>query len=334
MPATASGLHRVMTNAVGIAFIGAGAISELHAAGIAACPDAHLVSLYDVNPQRAADAARAYGCRAAESMDALLVDPAVQAVFVLSPVELHHQHALAALKAGKHVLIEKPVGMTREQVQDIRDAARASGCICMPGHNYIYEPGVIRIRKLIEQRAFGQVVSAWILYTVYHPPDVAAKYPGVLRQVVTHHLYSLLYLLGKPVRLAAMASETRPEKLDREDQVTLILTMENGALVNLFASFAADDQTSDPWTVLFKVLGTKGGGMYSWRDSIILDSGVGLSWRYPAYESSITHEVDYFVRRCILGGEPPLSSMDDALVAQAVIEAAEESIRTGRTLTL
>ncbi len=319
---------------VGIAFIGAGAISELHSKAVAACRDARLVSLYDANPERAAAASQAYGCRAAESIDALLDDPNVQAVSVLSPVELHHEHALKALRAGKHVLVEKPVGMSRAEIIDIRDVAQASGKLCVPGHNYIYEPGVIRIKRLIDAGEFGQVVSAWVLYTVFHPRPIAAKYPGVLRQIITHHLYSLLYLLGKPIRLSAMAAETRVEKLDREDQVTLILEMPGGVLVNLFASFAADDQTSDPWTVMFKVLGTKGGGSYSWRDSVITEAGVGLSWRYPAYESSIVHEVDHFVRRCILDGEPPLSTLDDALTAHSIIEAAEESIKSGRTITI
>lgn len=323
-----------MADPVGIAFIGAGAISELHAKGVNACRDARLVSLYDANPARAADAAQAYGCRVADSIDALLDDPNVQAVSVLTPVELHHEHALRALRAGKHVLVEKPVGMSRAEIAEIRDVAQASGKICIPGHNYIYEPGVVRIKKLIDAGEFGQVVSAWVLYSVFHPRPIAAKYPGVLRQIITHHLYSVLYLLGKPVQLSAMAAETRAEKLDREDQVTLILKMASGTLVNLFASFAADDQTSDPWTVLFKVLGTKGGGMYSWRDSIITEAGVGLSWRYPAYESSIAYEVDHFVRRCILDGEPPLSTIDDALTAQTIIEAAEESIKTGRTVTI
>lgn len=319
---------------VGIGFIGAGSISELHAKAVAACRDAQLVSLYDANPERAAAAAQAYGCRAAESLESLLADPNVQFVSVLSPVERHHEHAIAALKAGKHVLVEKPVGMSRAEIADIRDTAQANGKICIPGHNYIYEPGVIRIKKLIDMGEIGQVVSAWVLYNVFHPRPVAAKYPGVLRQIITHHLYSTLYLLGKPVRLTAMAAETRAEKLDREDQVSLTLQMASGALVNLFASFAADDLTSDPWTVLFKVLGTKGGGMYSWRDSIITEAGVGLSWRYPAYESSIAQEVDYVVRCCILDGEPPLSTLDDALTAQAIIEAAEESIQSGRTITI
>jgi predicted dehydrogenase len=323
-----------MADSVGIAFIGTGGISELHAAAVNECRDAHLACVYDVNPERAAAAAQKYGCRTVQSLEELLEAPDVQAVSVLSPVEFHHDHALKVLQAGKHVLIEKPVGMTLAQVQEIAAIARNSPQVCMPGHNYIYEPGVIRIKKMIDTGLYGKVVSAWVIYNVYHGHSMAIKYPGVLRQIITHHFYSLLYLLGTPKRLSALAAETREDKLDREDQVTLILEMGSGALVNLFASFAADDQTSDPWTVLFKVLGTRGGGMYSWRDSVILDGGVGLSWRYPAYESSIAQEVNYFVRRCILDGEPPLSTIEDAVVAQRLIEAAEESIQTGRTITI
>jgi predicted dehydrogenase len=133
---------------------------------------------------------------------------------------------------------------------------------------------------------------------------------------------------------SALASETRSEKLGREDEVALILAMPNGALVNLFASFAADDQTSEPWTVTYKILGTTGGSLYSWRDAIVMAPGAGLSWRYPAYEESFLHEVEYFVRRCILNGEPPLSTMQDAVTAQMLVEAAEEAIRTGRTMAL
>jgi predicted dehydrogenase len=193
-----------------------------------------------------------------------------------------------------------------------------------------------QLRRCIETGEFGVVTSAWILYNLHHPTDVARKYPGVLRQIVTHHFYSVLFLLGRPTALTALATEIRPDgqRLAREDQVAILLQMQSGALVNLFASFAADDQTSDPWTVLFKVLGSHGGGVFNWRDSVILSSGAGLSWRYPAYEDSFMHEWHYFVHESIRHGQPPLSTLDDAITAQTLIEAAEESIATQRTISL
>lgn len=323
-----------MTTPVGIAFIGAGAVSQWHAAAVAACPQAQLCGVYDADTARAQAAATSYGCRHYATLDALLSDTSVQAVVVLSPLEYHAKHALQSLQASKHVMIEKPVATQLADVVAIEQQAQASQRICMPAHNYIYAPQLRSAKRLIDEGAFGQIVSAWIVYSMYHPPHIAAKYPGVLRQIMTHHFYSLLYLLGKPKRIAALASESRTgaDKLDREDQVTLIAEMPNGALVNLFASFAADDQTSDPWTVLYKILGTNGGSVYSWRDSVRLDSGAGLAWRYPNYEESFAHEINYFVQHCILGGQQPLSTIRDAAIAQQLVEAAELSIETGKVV--
>ena len=325
-----------MNTPVGIAFIGAGAVSQWHADAVKACAAARLIGVFDPQLERAAQAAQAYGCGHYETLDALLNDDAVQAAVVLSPLTSHAQHAIQALQAGKHVLIEKPVATSLAEVEVIARAAELAQRVCMPAHNYIYAPQLRSAKKLMDEGAFGHIVSAWIIYTLHHPTDIAAKYPGVLRQILTHHFYSLLYLLGMPKRISALASETRTgsDHLDREDQVTLIAEMPNGALVNLFASFAADDQTSDPWTVIYKLIGTAGGSVYSWRDSVRLNGGAGLAWRYPAYEESFAHELDYFVRHCILNGEPPLSTIHDALLAQRLIEAAEVSIQTGRVIGL
>jgi predicted dehydrogenase len=325
-----------MARALEVAFIGAGTVAALHAAAVDATSGAHLAGLYDPQEDAARRLVQIHGGHLYPSLDDLLSDPTVQAVAVLSPLESHHTHAAAVLHAGKHVLIEKPVAATRAELEDLQSVAAATNLVCMPAHNYIYLPAMRQIRRCIDSGAFGTITSAWIVYNLHHPTDVARKYPGVLRQIITHHFYSLLYLLGRPSALTALAAEIRPagQRLDREDQVAILLQMESGALVNLFASFAADDQTSDPWTVLFKILGTHGGGVYNWRDSVILNGGAGLAWRYPAYEESFVHEWHYFVHEAINQGQLPLSTLDDAIVAQSLIEAAEQSIATKRTIPL
>ena len=325
-----------MAEAIGVAFIGAGTVAHLHANAVARNEDARLVGVYDVREEQAQSFAQKYGGRVYGDVDELLDDAEVQAVAVLSPLEFHREYVVRALDAQKHVLVEKPVASTLEDVQYLEHKARACGKVCMPAHNYIYAPELRRARQLITSHTFGKVVSMWIIYTLHHPREVAAKYPGVLRQIVTHHFYSLLYLLGRPMCVTALASETRSpqEKLDREDQVALLLKMPGGALVNMFASFAADDQTSDPWTVTYKILGTEGGSVYSWRDNVVMTPRAGLSWRYLAYEESFMHEMDYFIQRCILNGEEPLSTMRDAVDAQMLLEATEEALRKGTTINL
>ena len=321
-----------MGETVGIAIVGVGTAGQLHAAAVRACSAARLVGVYDARAEQAEAVAREYGCRAARSLDELLDDPDVTAVSVVTPMEHHREPALRALAAGKHVLVEKPVGASVADVEVLARAARESGKLCVPAHNSIYMPEVRQIKRRIDDGSYGQIVSAWFLFSIHHPPAIAVKYPGVLRQIATHHLYTLLYLLGKPARLVALVTETRAEKLDREDEYMLIAQMPNGALVNLFASFAADDQTTEPWTNKLKVIGTGGGGTFSWRDSVGLSAGAGMAWRFLGYEDSFMYEVDYFVRRCLLAGEPPLSSIEDAVTAQRLIEAAEESIRDGRVV--
>ncbi len=317
---------------IGIAIVGAGVAGQLHAAGVRACSAATLIGIFDARPEQAETLARQFETKAARSLDELLGDPAVDAVIVATPMEFHRDPALRAMDAGKAVLVEKPVGASVADVQAILDAAQASGQLCVPGHNVVYTPGVRQIKQHIDAGDYGQIVAAWILYAIHHPPVVAARYPGILRQIATHHLYSLLYLLGTPKRLVTIVTETRPVSLDREDQYALVAEMPNGALATLFATFAANDQTNDPFTFRYKVLGTEGGGTFSWRDSISTRQGVGMDWRYTSYEESFVYEIDYFVRQCLLNGQPPLSTLEDAVMAQRLIEAAEASIRGGQVV--
>ena len=82
------------------------------------------------------------------------------------------------------------------------------------------------------------------------------------------------------------------------------------------------------------MIGTKGSTRYSYRDWVELKPAVVHSQTYSAYLGSICNEVDYFVHRCVGNGEPPLSTLDDAIVAQHLIEAIEESVEQGRTVDL
>jgi len=146
---------------VRIGFIGAGIVSDLHAEGIRACPDSELVGLWNRTPQRAEEKSRLFGCRVYSSAEALVADPDLDAVFVLTNLETHRRYALLALQAGKHVLVEKPVGVDIEEIREIRAAAAKAGLVCMPGHNYIYEASLVRSRQLIQQGKLGKLVSIY-----------------------------------------------------------------------------------------------------------------------------------------------------------------------------
>jgi predicted dehydrogenase len=322
------------SDTIGVGFIGAGDISILHARAVARCPGAKLVGLWNRGQDRARQRAADFGCKTYESPEALVKDPAVQAVFVLTNLETHLEYTKLALNAGKHVLVEKPVGVSVAEIEEMRRLADARKLVCMPGHNYIYEAGMNRSKELIDGGDLGRLVSCYAMYNIHHPEEVAKRYPGVVRQILTHNSYILLYLMGRPKRLFAMKACLHYKEYAEEDIAMVQLEMENGALAHLCASFAADDHAADPWTVMVKVIGTGGSTRYSYRDHVEIKPGLVHSQTYTAYAGSIMNEVRHFLDGCVRRGEAPLSTMADAVTAQRMIEACEKSIREGGVVTL
>ena len=309
----------------GIAMIGAGTVAELYAKaferGVAG---ARFVGGFDKVGERADRLAARLGGRAYASRDELIGDPAVHAALILSPNSAHFEDARACLTAGKHVLVEKPVAETAEQIRSLEAAAATANRCCMPGHNYVYTEPVIRMRRMIAEKRFGTLASLWILYNIYHSEAVARRYGGVLREVAVHNAYSLLFLAGRPVRVSAHTSRVHYQQMQDEDQVMLVCHMPDGALANLWVSFAASDHTSDPWTVLYKVLGTRGGANFTWNDALVDDDG-GPAWGITNYVDSFHAELSHFASIVITGGKP-LSTLADARDALAIVEAAERSV--------
>ena len=317
---------------IGIGFIGAGDVSLLHAKAIRNCAGAGLVGLWNRSSDRAEERARQFGCKRYRTPTELVADPAVHAVFVLTNLETHLEYTRLALEAGKPVLVEKPVAGSIAEIAEMKRLADRAGVVCMPGHNYIYEAGMMRSRELVENGDLGRVSSVYVMYNIHHPEEVARRYPGVVRQILTHHSYILLYLAGRPRRLSALQATLHYKEIAQEDIAMVILELENGALAHFCASFAADDHSADPWTVLVKVIGTAGSTRYSYRDWVEIKPGIVHSQTYTAYQGSITNEVRYFVDACLRGGAQPLSTLDDAIVAQKMVEACERSIAEGRAV--
>lgn len=319
---------------VGVGFIGAGDIATLHAKAVGRVAGAKLVGLWNRSQDRARDRAAEFGCRVYATPEELVADPAIHAVFVLTNLETHLEYTRLALNAGKHVLVEKPVGVTVAEIQEMADLARAKNLVCLPGHNYVYEAGMARTREMVQAGDLGRVVSAYVLYNIRHPEEIAKRYPGVVRQILTHHSYILLYLVGAPVELCAMKATLSYEEYPEEDIAMVQMRLANGALAHFCASFAADDHSADPWTVTVKVIGTGGSTRYSYRDHVEVKPGSAHSQTYTAYQGSVINEVRHFLVDCLRHGAAPLSTLDDAVTAQRMIEAAEESVRAGTVVRL
>lgn len=300
-----------------VGFLGAGMVAELHHQAIVERHALDLVGFVEPDDALATRRSRDWQVDRYPDLDALL--SAVDAVLVLTPEATHHDLAVRCLAAGKHVLVEKPVG-TAEEIADLQSIAYQAGLVCMPGHNYAYQPEFTELRSLINSGSLGRIRALWITYVIRHPEEVARHYAGVLEEVMIHHSYLALALLGKPARIHAGRMEPAWQQHRADDQAWMTWEYAGGTSAHLFATFAVDDPTSDPWTFQVKVLGDNGGGHYNWRNTMFSRPLGTLPYALPAYEATYVHEQVAFA--AAVQGEPVISPLSDARTAALILRRA------------
>ena len=315
-----------------VGFIGAGDISLLHEEGVNLSKNAELVGIWNRTVERAEEKARLFNCRVFNKPEELI--QAVDVVYVLTNMETHYQYARMAIEKSRHVLVEKPTAVTIEEIKDLKSLAEKYSVHVAPVHNYIYEPSVTRTKDLIDSGKIGDLVSLYVLYNIHHPEKVASRYPGVIRQILTHHAYCTLYLVGKPDKVSCMKATINDGTVPQENIAMVTMKMKNNALTHLCASFASDDHAGDPWTFMIKVIGTKGATRYSYRDWVENTPAIVHSQTYSAYPYTIRETGKYFLENVIGLGEKPLSSLDDAITCMKMIEACELSVAEDRHIQI
>lgn len=382
--------HTPGNDQIGVAMIGAGDISNLHAAAISKLPAARLQGLWSrphcpIVPDPSAKAAE-YGCHLYDSAEQLCQDKEVDAVLILTNHETHLHYATMAMRAGKHVLVEKPVATSVGELEKMRNVAQEAGVVCMPSHNYVYEPHLQRTRGMIDAGSLGTVHAVYIMYNIHHPEDVCARLPGIIRQIGTHHAYVARYLLGgNPTSVSAFRATMRDEDkgtAPQENLAAITFQMDTGALAHLQLNFASDDHSSDAWSFYVKVIGSKGSTRYSYNDWVVNAKTMVHSHTYEPCTSRCCRHVaaatparspvprlalglwrtlplgsirpcrpanptrlcadphtifaadKHFVEQVIPGKAPPLSGLEEAMFAQTLLDAAEQSCETGMHVRL
>jgi predicted dehydrogenase len=143
---------------VSIAVVGLGYWGPNLARNLQECPHARLAALCDLSGERLERVGRRYpAARCYQSLDMLLDDPEIEAVAVATPVSTHHRIAAAALNAGKHVFVEKPLAASSEEGRELAEIAELEGLVLMPGHTFLYSPPVRTVRSLIDSGELGEI---------------------------------------------------------------------------------------------------------------------------------------------------------------------------------
>ena len=143
---------------INVAVVGLGHWGPNLARNIAALPDAHLHTLCDVRPERLEHVGCQYpSAKRQREFDAVLGDPDVDAVVIATPARTHFELASAALKAGKHVLVEKPLAQTSAQCRELIALSEEHGRLLMVGHVFLYNAAVRKVKEYIQSGELGQV---------------------------------------------------------------------------------------------------------------------------------------------------------------------------------
>jgi predicted dehydrogenase len=193
----AGGSGTVRFAVVGLGYWGPNLVRVLHELA-----GAEVASVFDLRPESSSTIVRRYpGIRAATSYDQILEDHSIDAVAIATPVSTHYELAAAALQAGKHVFVEKPLAASTEEAIELVELARRADRTLMPGHTFLYSPPVNLSRELIRTGELGEIyfISTSRVNLGLHQPDVS-----VVWDLGPHDFSILRYWLDEmPTRVSA-----------------------------------------------------------------------------------------------------------------------------------
>lgn len=340
-----------------IGIIGCGKITEVrHAPEYAENPNCQLAAFFDVVPERAKALAEQYGGVAYDSIEALLASD-VDAVSVCVANAYHAQASIQALKAGKHVLCEKPMATTPEDCEAMVAAAKAAGKFLMIGQNQRLAKAHVKAREIIESGEMGKVITFETHFAHPGPEgwtgvrdswffDKKVASFGVMADLGVHKTDLIHYLTGKKiVRTSAVLatlnktfSDGRPITVD--DNAYAIYTMEDGVVGTMHVSWTNYGNENNSTKIYME-----GGVLRMYDDpkySLIVEKRDGevIPYELDLLTSNkeqttggrtSTGVIDAFVES-IITNTPPAISGESAMRAMKVVFANEQSAQLGKAV--
>ncbi len=260
---------------LGAAVLGCGSIGPLHAEALADVEGARLVAVADVRPERAHSLAGRHGVTACSSIDELLALPEVDLVCVCTPSGTHGELGSQVARAGKHVVLEKPVDVSLKAADGVIAACAAEGVVVSVISQHRFDAGVIALKEALRRGDLGPVVLAearawWYRAQSYYDSDTwrgtAALDGGALMNQGVHLVDLLIHLLG-PVRSVYARGKTAAHKMECEDLALVSIEFESGVLGSLCVTTAS--YPGAPETLA--VTGSSA--------TVVLEAGSVLSWQ-------------------------------------------------------
>jgi predicted dehydrogenase len=332
-----------------IGLLGAGGISRSYGAALRSVGEGRAVAVWSrtrVNAERlAAELGLAF---ATDRVDELL--PHVDVVCVNSPNALHAEHGILAARAGKHVIVEKPLAVSLEQGRALVEACRVAGVGLAYAEELPFVPKFARAREIARSGDLGELRYVWQREShggPYSPWFFRREEAGggVLMDMACHGIELVRWLLGKP-RVDSVAAQIRATGLHAtrlDDHSITHLAFEGGVSACVEASWILQGGMQSR----LEVWGTKGhlevdllggSGIRVFTPKGSATAATGPGWAHStsdwAHENGYPQELSHFLR-CFASGETPSESGADGLAVLEILYAAYASAaRGGGTVTL
>jgi predicted dehydrogenase len=343
-----------------VAVFGAGAIGLNHLASFAEHPAAHVVALAEVSPQRGREAADKFGVpELVTDYRILLARDDIDVVSIALPNYLHAAVALDALKAGKHVMLDKPMATNARDAARLVAEAKKRSVLFMVGQNNRFSPEVQTLKQLVGKGALGDVYHAKTAWTRRNGiPRIGSWFTqtkfaggGSTYDIGVHALDRCLYLMGEFDAVAVSGqtyskfgprglgegswgrSEIDPRKpFDVDDMSLALIKLRSGRTVLLETSWAAHQASNDfNGTQLF---GTEAGALFpplqlfhQTRQGYCTES-VNVST--PLVNANrMVHFID-----CLLGKAEPFVKPEESLAVQKILDAIYASAKSGKEIRI
>jgi predicted dehydrogenase len=325
----------------GVGVVGLGRVSRGHGSALKRAKNARLVAACDVDESRVARYTGEFGGDGETSLDRLLARSDVDAVAIFLPHGIHEEATIAAAEAGKHIFVEKPMAMEVAACDRMIAAARRAGVQLFVAHTERFMAATRTGRQVLASGEVGTPVMATDVW--YQPFRRETRQPwmldrarggGFLQMAGSHMIDRLVYLLDSPVRSARASVRTiyHPD-VQCDDAVLAFLELENGVPCTFGTTSYRDHANGGVEQHGVEILCTDGMVKVDQRRRVFVGRGGKYEEVPVERESAQLIEWDAFTDSIDAGAPPPVP-LEHARHVVAVMEACEESSRTGQTVAI
>lgn len=237
------------SNTLRFAIVGCGVIAGTHARSIAELPDAQLVAVCDIRRERAESLAQAYPAEVYTDYQELVDREDIDIVNVTTPSGLHAEIGIAAARAGKHVIVEKPIDVTLQKADALIQACREAGVKLACIFQHRFDPAVEALKAALDSGRLGQLNfggshTKWYRAQDYYTDSDwhgtwALDGGGALINQSIHYVDLLQYIMGPVEELHGYSATRMHERIEVEDLAVAALKFRSGALGLLEGSTSA-----------------------------------------------------------------------------------------------